>query len=73
MAEIEKQKQEQLEKNADLPENELAELKEKFEIQQARLESEFNEKILKTQREAEPSTASPVKYGSRDQLQGEET
>ena len=32
MAEIEKQKQEQLEKNADLPESELAELKEKFEI-----------------------------------------
>ena len=55
-----------MEQNADLPEAERVALKEKFEIQQARLESEFNEKILKTQREADPPMASPVKYGSRD-------
>ena len=48
MAEIEKLKKENLEKNASLPPGERAALEEEFEIEQARLESEFNEKMLKT-------------------------
>ena len=70
MGEIEKMKEQHMKKNADLPPGERAAAEAQFENEKARLESEFNEKILKTQREAAPSTklASPVKYNSSNSI-----
>lgn len=61
-------KEKHMKENADLPPKERAAAEAQFENEKARLESEFNEKILQTQREAAPSTklASPVKYGLSD-------
>jgi hypothetical protein len=57
MAEIERMQAEQLAKMKDLPESERIEAEAQFNAEKARLESEFNEKILKSQREAAPSDA----------------
>ena len=57
MAEIDRMAAEQLAKMKDLPENERIEAEAQFNAEKARLESEFNEKILKSQREAAPSDA----------------
>ena len=72
MAEIEKMKEEHIKKNANLPEAERVAAEAQFENEKARLESEFNEKILQTQRQAdppsEPKLASPIKYGSSNSI-----
>jgi len=55
MKEIDKMKNEQLAKMQNLPEKERLEAEATFNAEKARLESEFNEKMLKSQREAAPS------------------
>ena len=64
--EIEKMKQEHLEKNPDLSEQDRQIAEAQFNAEKARLESEFNERLLKSQREAAPVPAagSPAKLDS---------
>ena len=64
MREIERLEAEHMAKNASLSEKERQAAEAEFMAEKARLESEFNEKILKSKREAAPSESanSPGKF-----------
>ena len=70
LQEIDRMQKEQLEKMAGLSDKERHAAEAQFSAEKARLESEFNEKMLKSQREAAPSEAanSPARHGSQESL-----
>lgn len=63
-------KNEQIKKMGTLTPEERVAAEAQFNAEKARLESEFNEKMLKNQREAAPSESanSPGKFGSTSEL-----